>query len=242
MSFAFIYLAAKYGLGFLPPILFWMLLRRALHDDYDPAPFQKFFIGGLALTFPMAIAEYILGKAIGTPTNAIAAGLVNGFVLAALPEELGRALLLVYWIRRARGFADPKWIIGGSIALAMGQIAVENVAWVYLHTHDFAQQIQIFIARTILSVPVLGTCGLVAGVAAAWAYGRSENWLRTMSSGLLLAVVAHGIFDSTVLIVGRTQHGAISGRTHLIAAVGVMLLGYIPIHARLTALTAAARP
>lgn len=234
MSVAFVYLAGKYGLGFLPPVLFWMLLRRALRDDYDPRSFQKFFVAGMVLTVPMGVAEYALGKVIGTPTSSVAAGLMNGFVLAAIPEEVIRALLLVYWVRRARGFADPKWIIGGSVALAMGQVAVENTAWIYLHTHDVAQQFHIFMTRTLLSVPTLGVCGLVAGVATAWAYGRSENWMRSLGSGLLLAVVVHGIFDSAVFIA--------SGRTILIATVSAMLLGYIPIHARLTALTAAAQP
>lgn len=236
LSLGFIYLAAKYGLGFLPPLLFWMWLRRALRDDFNPSPFQKFFIGGLVLAFPVGIGEYVLSKVIGPQGNVVAAGVVNGVLLAAIPEEISRALLLAYWVRRERGFAQPKWIIGGSIALAMGQVAIENISWIYFHTHDLGQQIQIFIARTIFTVPTLGACGLVVGVTTAWSHAHGENWMRAMGSGVLLAIVAHGIYDTSLLIGDRTLHGTALGRLTMIVAIGVMLLSYIPVHARLTEL------
>jgi RsiW-degrading membrane proteinase PrsW (M82 family) len=190
----------------VPPMLFWAWICRLDAASFDPRPFATFFIAGGALAIPLVPVEHVLELGVAGLENPAAWALARGFVVAALPEETARAAFLAYFLWKRRGFSSPRWIISAAVALAMGQVLLENALMWYAHVDQF-EQFSNWILRALFCVPTLGFYGFAVGVAAAWRHARCENWAKGLLSGLAIAIVAHGLYDAAVFYAEKTLAG-----------------------------------
>jgi RsiW-degrading membrane proteinase PrsW (M82 family) len=217
-------------LAFLPPLLVWLWVRWKVRDDVDPTPFMKFFIFGTLLGVPLAFIELpLVGWSrtfSATTIRAVLEGLTAGVV-----EEMGRVAVLAYAIYRKRGFARPRWIIGVSLALAMGFVAVENLFWLSIQ-QDGVGLLRTILHRTLLTVPVAAALGLTVGVMTAWWQMRGESWMRGMVAGVGLAIVVHVLYDAGLSISAEIVDKSYSDYAAFAIAVLAVMLAFLPVRIR----------
>jgi RsiW-degrading membrane proteinase PrsW (M82 family) len=241
MSFAVLYPLAKLWPVVLPPLGFWLWLRWQTNEDLDPRPFLKFFVAGALACFPIALFERALFDRIGDVDRSIAGTVVESWFIAAIPEELARAGLLAYGIVKRRGFAEPAWIIGAAVALSMGQAALETAFLAYAHPEG-PERIGIFLVRAILCVPTMGTYGIAMGVLAAWERCRGGDWRLGLAAGLGLAVLGHGIYDTSLFMVGRLLGEPAATYVSVLIAAIVVTIVFLPVKSRYASIVAAGSP
>ncbi len=217
----------------VPPLLFWVWIRRLGREDWDPRPFARFFLSGAIAILIWAIVGHYLGRWLGGEGTTPLAALRQGFLMAAIPEEIIRALLLLWWIRKQRGFATPTWIVSVAVALAMGQVALENLIYFYFNHRDAEERLETWLFRVVFCVPTMGFYGFTTGVMAAWGRLRRRNWTVCLAAGTVIAIVGHGLYDSALYIVAN--HAAWEPYAPYAAipvAAIAMVICYVPIRRR----------
>ncbi len=235
MTLAALLSLCKLSAVLVPPLIFWMWIRRTLRAGLDPRPFLELFLGGAVLVALVGMAgNFVLGH-LGEPAAPLSRALQEGWLYAALPEEATRAAVLGFWIAGERGFADPKAIIGAALALGMGAIAMENLIRFHQITDDVSHY-QILIQRPIISVLLIGGTSLAIAVPTAWRQARGEDWRLGLTAGLALAVLAHGIYDSAVLMSDHVLPGQYVPLASIAIAVAALSISILPVRSRFKAL------
>jgi RsiW-degrading membrane proteinase PrsW (M82 family) len=224
----------------LPPLAFWIGVRRFSNEDFDPRPFAKFFVGGALLCLPVGLFEYYLERWIVTPNNILPEPLVKGLMIAAVPEEAARAALLGYWIGRAPAFVRPSWIISGAVALSMGQAAIESGLRALAHTNTF-DRAEVLVLRAVLSVPTLGACGLAIGIATAWEHFIGKDWREGMLNGLALAIVGHAFYDCTLFALEKVASDQSASYIGVPVAAATFVIVVLPLKSRFNAMISTRR-
>jgi RsiW-degrading membrane proteinase PrsW (M82 family) len=224
------YFLIKLSPIFVPPLLFWVWIRRLCGEDWNPRPFLRFFFAGAILVLPLFFVEQYLSRQLGNDGDTATTALREGFLITALPEEVGRALLLAWWVVRRRGFARPRWIISVAVALAMGQVAVENLAHFYFTTHGAEERLEVWLMRVLFCVPTMGFYGLAMGVMAAWKLARQENWVSGLFEGAVIAAIGHGLYDSALIfITDNPEFGPYTIYAMVPITAAVMIVCYLPV-------------
>jgi hypothetical protein len=245
MGFAGLYVLTKFfSSALVPPLLFWMWLRWRMEDGLDPRPFAKFFIAGAALVAPLALVEHglsawlredpVLLALLRRQEDPIGTALRTAWIAAAIPAEFSRAFLLgvaIYW---RRGFARPKWIVAVSVALGMGMAGAESILRVYTQFDAF-NRIQTVVLRALFSVPTFGAYSLAVGVSTAWWVSRNKDWRIGMTIGIVIAVIGHRFYDSSLMIL--MQHiRALDSELWIYAIIPVaaiaVSMAFLPVRAK----------
>lgn len=181
--------------GAIPALIAMFIVDRA--DAKRPEPRRTLrlaaFFGALS-SIPALIVEAVFDHR--GPDHGIGAALYAGFVVAALPEEAGKALVV-------RGFAwnRPEFdertdgIVYGTRA-GLGFALFENISYL-LGAQTAGAFITLFLTRALLTVPMHALTGGLMGHYAAWRRfeGRGPGFL----GGYAVAVFIHGGFDSCLL-------------------------------------------
>jgi protease PrsW len=169
---------------------FLALLRYYYRSDLFREPrgrLARTFALGAAVTIPALLVELGLGA---VPVHALgpaAAAAYTAFVVAAIPEEALKLLVIGRYSARLRDFNEPMdGIVYGAMA-GLGFAAVEN-AFAILGGGLLAA-----IMRSVTAVPLHATCGAVLGYYVA--RGRLERRRGSIAKGLAIAVLIHGLYD-----------------------------------------------
>ncbi len=184
MSILMVFLVA------LAPCIFWLWLIYRW-DKYRPEPrsliIRTFFIG-LVVAIPVALIEgFLYPQSLNGPTSIQAAAYVAFFV-AGVTEEGAKFLVVRLSVYRSRHFEEPADGLVYSAAAALGFASLENV--IYIVTFG----LQVILVRGLFSnlAHVL--------FSSLWGYPLALGKLGLMKPrsayiGLVLAMIAHGIFD-----------------------------------------------
>ncbi len=178
----------------LPGILISYAIFRA--DRYEREPLWLLllcFAGGGLMTVPTVQAERWALQQLGYPPASVLDAAVLSFGVLAPMEELAKWLLLALVAFPSRAFNEPMDGIVYAVLIAMGFASVENIAYAdRLGLH-------ILLMRTLTAVPAHLAFAIVQGYYAGLAQTRPAQQMRLLVRGLLLATLAHGLYDLLIL-------------------------------------------
>jgi len=155
---------------------------------------RTFFLG-TATTLAAAVIEFILIAVEGRSLGVLAGAAYEAFVVAAVPEELLKLLVIACFCARRKSFDEPiDGIVYGATA-ALGFAAIENAMYVAEGGWIVA------VMRSVTSVPMHAAMGAILGY-----YVAQERLLLrrgAMWSGLAIAVLVHGLYDFGPMVLVR---------------------------------------
>ena len=147
-------------------------------------------IAGLAALYAPAVAS-IEGVRLGAAAIA--------FLEAAVPEEAGKFLVLLYFLLRHEDLRRPIDAVVLSVMVSIGFAAIENIYYVF----GSANWTQTAMLRAITAVPMHATVGLIMGYFAAQRAMQASPTRRTLAAMLLWPVLFHGAYNYPVFAVQR---------------------------------------
>lgn len=192
-------------------------------DRHRPEPrwtLRKVALAGAISTLPLIFIEQLIAMEMDGSYNA---GFYNGFVTAALPEELAK-FLCVYWFVWHKPEFDER--LDGIVYAAragLGFALVENV----LYLNQFAGNADfglIWGARALLAVPGHAIWAGFMGYFAA--IRRFDRMGPGLVGGLLLAVVMHGLYDAVLFSQPALTRDVGQGpATSLVLGIPIIIIG-----------------
>ena len=175
-------------------------------------------------TYVFQYVAYSFDASVEGQTPGVLWTLVQAFVDVAAPEEAAKLLILVAFSRRYLKFNHPLEGVVLGAAVGLGFAAYENLLLV-VHLPEEWSDDQLI--RSILTVPMQGALGVIAGIYVARArfsgasgagHGASYRW-RSYVSAWLAVTGLHAVYDFPFLLV-RNVVGWSTGQAHLLQAVG----------------------
>lgn len=189
----------------LPPLLLYFSRgrRRVLATElfWTAAGF------GFLAAMPIAVVEQVLAKLFADSTNLDSYAAMTAFLIAALPEELGKYTILVGFVLGHADFERPQNAFLFGLAVSLGFATIENISYVAMAS----QWTAVALIRAVSAVPLHATTGALMGAFAARALVYDDR--AGLFYGLAFAVPAmlHGCYDFAVMTVAygfHDEHGA----------------------------------
>ena len=189
-----LYYLILFGIAILPVIILMIFIYR--QDKYQKEPIKslaKAFIGGmLSIPIDILIVTGIDAALKGTAiSNTV---FFSAFLEAGIPEELSKFLIFMIFIWNDKNFDEYFDGIVYATFIGLGFACVENIEYV------FSYGFQTGVVRALLSVPGHFLFGVVMGYFLSMAKFHTEKRGTYMISGLLLAMLAHGLFDWLLMV------------------------------------------
>lgn len=165
-------------------------------DKYQKEPIKsllKAFIGGM-IAIPLDIL-IVTGIDLLLDSTVLANTVFfSAFLEAGIPEELCKFLIFMIFIWHDKNFDEYFDGIVYATFIGLGFACVENISYV------FSYGFQTGIVRALLSVPGHFLFGVVMGYFLSMAKFHPEKRGRYLWSGVLLAILAHGLFDWLLMV------------------------------------------
>ncbi|MCR5659990.1 MAG: PrsW family intramembrane metalloprotease [Bacteroidales bacterium] len=189
-----LYYLLLFSIAILPVVVLMVFIYR--QDKYQKEPIKsllKAFIGGI-IAIPLDILfvngiDFLLGNT--TIANTV---FFSAFLEAGIPEELCKFLIFMIFIWRDKNFDEYFDGIVYATFIGLGFACVENIGYVFQYGFSTG------VVRALLSVPGHFLFGVVMGYFLSMAKFHAEKRGRYLWSGLLLAMLAHGLFDWLLMI------------------------------------------
>lgn len=167
-----------------------ILLAIYFADKYDREPFKLLFISfmiGIVAIIPAIIFELIFGF-LDQPHNVFLIFIYTIWVIG-LAEEGCKFFFLrtVPYVRP--DFNEPLDGIVYAVFISMGFATIENIFYV------IDGGIGVGLLRMFTAIPLHAVCGIVMGYYVGLAKFSSHSSRKLLSTGLLLAIVIHGLYD-----------------------------------------------
>ena len=183
-----------FGIAVLPVIVLMIYIYR--QDKYQKEPIKtlaKAFIGGM-IAIPLDIL--IVTGIDGVLGDTFIANTVffTAFLEAGIPEEFSKFLIFMIFIWRDKNFDEYFDGIVYTSFIGLGFACVETIGYV------FEYGFQTGVVRALLSVPGHFLFGVVMGYFLSLAKFHPEKRSRLLLSGLLLSMLAHGLFDWLLMV------------------------------------------
>ena len=189
-----LYYLLLFAIAILPVVLLMIFIYRK--DKYQQEPIKsliKAFIGGM-IAIPLDIIIVLgINKVLGGTTLANTV-FFSAFLEAGIPEELSKFLIFMIFIWNDKNFDEYFDGIVYATFIGLGFACVENIEYV------FSYGFQTGVVRALLSVPGHFLFGVVMGYFLSMAKFHPEKRGTYMISGLLLAMLAHGLFDWLLMV------------------------------------------
>ena len=181
----------------LPALLLWIYIWK---KDPQPEPTRwlvKATAWGVAICFPVALVEMAIETSLigsGIDLSSLTGAAADAFIVAALPEESFKLLVLWLVLRKNPYFDEHFDGIVYAVCVGLGFAALENVFYVL----DDEEWLSVAIVRALLAVPGHYAFAILMG----YYYSRYhfvDRSRRTAVCILLVPVLAHGIYDAIAL-------------------------------------------
>ena len=181
----------------LPAILLWLYIWR---KDTQPEPvlwLGKAVISGVMICIPVAVLEMGIHTALfgsGGGPGTLFGATAEAFLVAALPEESFKLLVLWLVLRRNPYFDEHFDGIVYAVSVGLGFAMVENVFYVFGNDGWMTTAI----ARALLAVPGHYAFAVLMGYYYS-VYHFVDRSPMTAACILLIPVLVHGIYDAIAL-------------------------------------------
>jgi len=195
-------------LGLLPSFI-WLsfYLKEDLHPEPKKMILNVFLLGGL-ITIPVFFVQIGLNRLLDlTGIDPIIYDIVHWFLIIALSEELFK-----YFVFRAKVFDsyhldEPIDAMIYMIVGALGFAAVENTLYLISSAGPVPLPIDqtITTALIVVTVRFVGAtflhtlCSAVIGYVLAISFFKARNKFITITSGIIIAVFFHGLFNYALI-------------------------------------------
>jgi len=204
-----LYYLILFGIAILPVILLMVFIYR--QDKYQKEPIKslaKAFIGGM-LAIPLDILIVTGVDALLAETAIANTVFFSAFLEAGIPEELSKFLIFMIFIWNDKNFDEYMDGIVYASFIGLGFACVENIEYVFMFGFGTG------VVRALLSVPGHFLFGVLLGYFLSMAKFHPEKRSTYIWTGLLSAMVAHGLFDWLLMISGNLNP-AIGGIIYMV--------------------------
>jgi hypothetical protein len=182
-------------------LLVWYFHRRDIYPEPPRVLWVTFGLGALAAVPIVAVAlplDWLVGRA----PNYFVFGILQAFVVAAIPEELGKLAVLIGYSLRRREFDEPMDGVVYGVVASLGFATLENLLYIFGGGGG-----TVAIMRAFTSVPSHAFCGAIMG----YYVGRArfepwQSWRLTLT-GLGAAILLHGLYDTPILVMTAFKDG-----------------------------------
>ena len=184
--------------NFSLPLLFaalipaFILLIYFVKSDRFPEPTHlivKTFFWGFAIVVPILIIVLPIQDLVtGLFSGVVLKSVAMAFILAAIPEELFKYLVLKNYCAKQTDFDEPMDGIVYGATVSLGFAALENVMYVIQGGMEVA------VLRMFTAVPMHAACGGVMGYFFSQSHFEGNQSQRI--KGLYAAIIYHGLYNS----------------------------------------------
>lgn len=178
-------------------VLLWYIYRK---DSVQPEPAKwllKAFGFGiittlLSLVFSVPVS-LLFGMDIDASTySSVSKAFVDAFVLAAIPEELAKFIMLWLLLRKNPFFDEHFDGIVYAVCVGMGFAALENVLYLF---QNYDSWISVGIVRALFAVPGHFFFAIIMGYYYSLWHFRIKRDRNTFIMIILAPILSHGIYD-----------------------------------------------
>jgi RsiW-degrading membrane proteinase PrsW (M82 family) len=173
-------------------LLVWYFHRRDLYPEPGRIIWATFGLG-IATIPPVMLVTVPLSLVVESIPNAYAAGFLDAFLTAAIPEEFLKLLVLRGYCARHREFTSSMdGVVYGAVA-SLGFATLENV--LYVATNGFA----VAAIRAITAVPMHAFTGAIMGYYVGRAKFHPNERKPASRMAYVAPIVLHGLYDYPLL-------------------------------------------
>lgn len=190
-----------------------LLIFIYFQDKYQKEPIKSllkaFFGGMLAVVFDIVLVtsiEFTIGY-IPILSDTV---FYDSFLTAAIPEELCKFLIFMLFIWRDKNFDEYFDGIVYATFIGLGFACVENIEYVFMYGFGAG------VSRALFAVPGHFLFGVLMGYFLSLAKFTPEKRKHYIFLGLLVAIVAHGLYDWLLMFIDRLSNMD-SDFAHLVA-------------------------
>ncbi len=153
--------------------------------------------------FPFPTLDYILAQPLPKLTGlALGIVLTYWFIIIAFSEELFKYLVIKVKVISSPHLDEPLDIMLYMVVSALGFAAVENVFYLIstMNQMTIDMTFEIYIIRFVGAVFLHTLCSAVIGYFLAMSICAAKKKKIILFSGILLAVILHGLFDFSMIL------------------------------------------
>ncbi len=224
--------AATMAAAIAPALLLLWLAVAADSRPESARPVLVALLLGALSAVAAGIVELALQLVLPTPHGIILAAIEKAVPLAAIPEEVLKVSLIAAIALRSREFDEPMDGVVYGTAVGLGFAMLENLLYVFGNTNWQT----VAAVRGVLSVPLHGAFGAIAGASVARArftgiLGSARSIpgrrARLFALAVLVPTALHGMFDTAVFVVALTPKGTLDSAGGVLGVVLAMLAALV---------------
>ena len=189
----------------------WRPLRQLVWISFGLGFSAAIPIAGIAALYAPLIADVD-----GIRLHALAVA----FLEASLPEELGKYLVVMYFVLRHEDLRRPVDAIVLSVMVSLGFATIENLYYVF-SSENWTETAML---RAITAVPMHATIGIIMGCYAARLTMDQVSQWRIATPMLAWPIFLHGMYDYPVFAVkSLTEMSGAAAEPHLFEFQGLFI-------------------
>lgn len=182
-------------------ILMWYFHRRDVHPEPLRVLWTTFGLGFL-ITVPVLVVAWPLDALIGQVQSPLIYGFATAFLVAAIPEELFKFVVLWRYAARHPAFDEPMDGIVYGVAASLGFATLENV----LYVADGGAPVAVL--RALTAVPGHAFLGAIMGYLVGRAKFDEGRRKELLTRALAIPILLHGAYDTPLLAAARVDEAA----------------------------------
>lgn len=198
-------------LSILPAVLLMVFIY--FQDKYQKEPIKsllKAFFGGILAIVFVSVTDSIIELTFGLVPIFSDTVFYQAFMTAGIPEEVCKLLIFLMFIWRDKNFDEYFDGIVYASFIGLGFACVENIMYVFsAASESFLGGFATSIVRALLSVPGHFLFGVIMGYFLSMAKFDPEKRSKHIWTGLLFAILAHGLFDWLLMFADRLETGLV---------------------------------
>jgi RsiW-degrading membrane proteinase PrsW (M82 family) len=198
-------------------LLMWYFHSRDIYPEPARVLWPTFGLGVLII-IPVLAVGLPARWAITGGSNALLIGLREGFLVAALPEEFCKLLVLGLYCARHRAFNEPMDGVIYGVAASLGFATLENLLYVAHGGMNAA------FLRALTAVPSHAFLGAIMGYYVGQARFDPHRRASFLFKAWALPTLLHGLYDFPLLTLASMPSSERDlSSAHLIVIIGLML-------------------
>jgi len=217
--------ATTFGAAVLPAALLLRYFHRASAFALRPKVVWITLALGALVALPVAVVALAIDRIVVVERGYVVAGVLQAFVGAAVPEEIGKLLVILLYCRGLAELKDPMDGVVFGAAAALGFATLENLLYV---VDGGALTAGI---RAVTAVPSHAFDGAILGYFVGTAPRGTRAGVLRISGGLAIAVALHGVYDAPLLVAARhlrvggtSVAESLVGGAAMVIPIGIVLL------------------
>ena len=174
-------------------LIAYILYRDKYERETLKPVFISFFAGMLAVPIDLLLIDLLNLEILPFYFSGALPEVADAFVLAAIPEELSKLVILFIVIWKNKNFNERMDGIVYAVCVSMGFATIENVMYVF-------EDPSCALGRAIFAVPGHFLFAVLMGFFLSMVKFTVKHRFRNIVLTLLAPVLAHGIYDSILMV------------------------------------------